>query len=114
MILNQWRKTNGHLKYSRMEQLSILLILEQEVVHIEIEKVMDFYQNVIWLYRLWTEIEECRVCDGCSYELTITYKDNRKKKLTGDLGGGTVDKTVTDFLCTIPEFRDKLDGSENE
>ena len=49
---------------------------------------MDFYQNVIWLYRPWTEIEECRVCDGCSYELTITYKDNRKKKLTGDLGGG--------------------------
>ena len=34
--------------------------------------------------------------------------------MTGDLGGGTVDKTVTDFLCTIPEFRDKLDGSEDE
>lgn len=41
-------------------------------------------------------------------------KDNRKKKLTGDLGGGTVDKTVTDFLCTIPELKGKLDGSEDE
>ena len=46
--------------------------------------------------------------------MTITYKDNRKKKLTGDLGGGTVDKTVTDFLCTIPELKGKLDGSEDE
>ena len=63
-------------------------VLDKETVHIETERVMDFYQNVIWLYRPWTEIEECRVCDGCSYELTITYKDNRKKKLTGDLGGG--------------------------
>ncbi len=34
--------------------------------------------------------------------------------MTGDLGGGTADKTVTDFLRTIPEFRDKLDGSEDE
>lgn len=38
-------------------------------------------------------IIDCRVCDGCSYELTITYADNRKKKMHGDLGGGTVDKT---------------------
>lgn len=76
--------------------------------------VMDFYQNVIGLYRPWTEIEECAVCDGCNYELTITYKDNRKKKITGDLGGGTVDKTVTDFLCTIPELRDKLNGREGK
>lgn len=78
----------------------------------KVEPMVDGYTG--FLYRPWTEIEECRVCDGCSYELTITYKDNRKKKLTGDLGGGTVDKTVTDFLCTIPEFRDKLDGSEDE
>ena len=76
---------------------------------------MNFYQNVIWLYCPWTAIEECRVCDGCSYELTIiTYKDNRKKKMTGDGGEGTVDKTITDFLCTIPELRNKLDGSEDK
>ena len=61
----------------------------------------------------WTEIIECKVCDGCSYELTITYKDNRKKKMHGDLGGGTVDKTVTDFLCTIPEMKEKIDTSED-
>lgn len=27
----------------------------------------------------------------------------------GDLGGGTVDKTVTDFLYTIPEIKIKLE-----
>ena len=89
---------DGTVKYFTYPRAS-RRVLDKEVVHIETEKVMDFYQNVIWLYRPWTEIEECRVCDGCSYELTITYKDNRKKKLTGDLGGGTVDKTVTDFFA---------------
>lgn len=29
--------------------------------------------------------------------------------MNGDLGGGTVDKTVTDFLCTIPEMKIKLE-----
>ena len=85
-------------------------IIDKEMVHIKKDRVADFYQNVIWLYRPWTEIVECRVCDGYSYELTITYKDNRKKKMHGDLGGGTVDKTVTDFLCTIPEMKTKLEG----
>lgn len=54
------------------------------------------------------------MCDGCSYELTITYSDNRKRKMHGDLGGGTVDKTVTDFLCTIPEMKIKLEGEYDD
>lgn len=89
-------------------------VLDKETVYIETERVMDFYQNVIWLYRPWTEIIDCRVCDGCSYELTITYKDKRKKKMTGDLGGGTVDKTVTDFLCSIPEMKIRLEGEDDD
>lgn len=28
----------------------------------------------------------------------------------GDLGGGTVDKIVTGFLCTIPEMKEKIGG----
>lgn len=32
----------------------------------------------------------------------------------GDLGRGTVDKTVTDFLCTVPEMKEKIVGSEDE
>ena len=75
---------------------------------------MDFYQNVIGMYRPWTEIIECEVCDGCSYELIITYSDNRKRKMHGDLGGGTVDKIVTEFLCTIPEMKEKLEGKYDD
>ncbi len=89
-------------------------ILDKEIVHIEKDRIADFYQNVIWLYRPWTEIIECKVCEGCSYELTITCKDNRKKKIHGDLGGGTVDKTVTDFLCTIPKIKIKLEGEYDD
>ena len=105
---------DGTIKYFAYPMRS-RRILDKEIVHIEKDRVMDFYQSVIWLYRPWTEIIECKVCDGCSYELTITYKDNRKKKMHGDLGGGgTVDKTVTDFLCTIPEIKEKIDTSEDE
>lgn len=89
-------------------------VLDKEVVHIKTERVMDFYRKVIWLYHPWTEITECEICDGCSYELTVTYKDNRKKKMHGDLGGGTVDKTVTDFLCTIPEMKVKLEEEDDD
>lgn len=94
-----------YFAYPRVERK----VLDKETVHIETERVMDFYQNVIWLYRPWTEIIDCRVCDGCSYELTITYIDKRKKKMIGDLGGGTVDKTVTDFFCSIPEMKIRLE-----
>lgn len=55
-------------------------VLDKEIVHIEKVRVADIYQNVIWLHRPWTKIIECKACDGCSYELTITYKDNRKKE----------------------------------
>ena len=101
---------NGKIQYFAYPRAS-RRILDKEMVHIKKDRVADFYQNVIWLYRPWTEIIKCQVCDGCSYELTITYKDNRKKKMHGDLGGGTVDKTVTDFLCTIPEMKIKLEGN---
>jgi hypothetical protein len=87
-------------------------VLDKDEVHIEKERVADFYQNVIWLYRPWTEIVDYQVCDGCSYELTITYKDNRKKKLHGDLGGGTVDETVMSFLRKIPEMKEHIEGED--
>ena len=104
---------DGTVKYFAYPRAS-RRVLDKEMVHIEKDSVADFYQNVIWLYRPWTEIIECEVCDGCSYELTITYKDNRKKKMHGDLGGGTVDKTVIDFLCTIPEMKIKLEGEYDD
>ena len=99
---------DGTVKYFAYPRTS-RRILDKEVVHIEKDRVIDFYQNVIRLYRSPTEIIKCEVCDGCSYELTITYSDNRERKMHGDLGGGTVDKTVTDFLCTILEMKIKLE-----
>ena len=104
---------DGTIKYFAYPRAS-RRVLDKEIVHIEKDRVIDFYQNVIWLYRPWTEIIKCEVCDGCSYELTITYKDNRKKKIHGDLGGGTVDKTVTDFLCTIPKMKIRLEGEDDD
>lgn len=89
-------------------------VLDKEVVHIDTDRVADFYHNVIWLYRPWTHIEKHLVCDGGSYELTLIYKDNRKRKMHGDLGGGTVDKTITDFLCTIPAMKARIDEEDED
>lgn len=83
-------------------------VLDKMKVIVPKGKVTDFYNEVIWLYRPWTVIEKCMVSDGSSYELTITYKDNRKRKFHGDVGGGTVDNTVIDFLKTIPELAEKI------
>lgn len=49
-------------------------VLDKEVVHIETKIVMYFYQNVIWLYRPWTEIIDCRVCD--CHRLSLYYPRN--------------------------------------
>lgn len=62
----------------------------------------------------WNMVEECRVCDGCSYRLDITYCDGRKKSHMGDIGGGTIDKLVMDFLESMPEMKDKINESEDE
>ncbi len=59
----------------------------------------------LWLYRPRKKIVECKACNGCSYQLIVICSDNRKRKMYGDLGGGTVDKIVTGFLCTIPEIK---------
>lgn len=64
----------------------------------------------LWLYRPRKKIVECKACNGCSYQLIVIYSDNRKRKMYGDLGGGTVDKIVTGFLCTIPEMKEKIGG----
>ena len=80
--------------------------------YIRLSVMLYVYQGqlleLIWLYRPWTVIEKCMISDGSSYELTITYKDNRKRKFHGDVGGGTVDNTVIDFLKTIPELAERI------
>ena len=106
--------------YDKMEQdvmnlgKEIERLERQAAIDAELSKarVNDFYNQVIWLYRSWTEIVDCRVCDGCSYELTITYKDNRKRKFNGDIGGGTIDETIINFLKSIPEMKQKIEGED--
>lgn len=55
---------------------------------------------------------DCEVCGGCIYEMTITYTDGRKKKLTKDVSGGSIDKTIMNFLCSIPEMKEKINGDK--
>lgn len=41
------------------------------------------------------------VCDGCAYNLQITYADKRKEVLTGDVAGGTFDSILEKFVHDI-------------
>lgn len=49
------------------------------------------------------DIVVCAVCDGCSYNLQITYTDGHKKVIDGDVGGGTFDELLTGFIDSIFE-----------
>ena len=102
---------DGTIKYFAYPRAS-RRVLDKDEIRISSDRVNDFYNQVIWLYRPWTEIVDCRVCDGCSYELTITYKDNRKRKFSGDIGGGTIDETIMNFLKSIPEMKQKIEGED--
>lgn len=87
-------------------------VLDKDATQITPERVIAFYNEIIMLYQPWNIFDEIIVCDGCSYELTITYADGRKKKMHGDIGGGAIDKTVMDFIASIPEMKDKIDVEE--
>ena len=51
---------------------------------------------------LWEKnIIEGQVCDGCSYNLQITYTDKRKEIITGDVAGGTFDSILEKFVRSI-------------
>lgn len=51
---------------------------------------------------LWERnIIEGQVCDGCRYELQITYADKRKEIIKGDVAGGTFDSILEKFFHGI-------------
>lgn len=115
MIEEQWAFdvfSDGRIRYSSYPRAS-RRVLDSAKVSVPREQVRDFFQKVVQILNRPVDIIECKVCDGCSYEFCITYPDNRKKKLYGDLGGGTVDKTVMDFLLSIPEIKEKIE-EDNE
>ena len=98
---------DGEIKYYAYPMNS-RRVLDKDKVQIEEKRVMRFYESLLDAFKPWNMTEECRVCDGCSYQLDITYSDGRKRKHTGDLGGGTIDKLVMDFLGSIPEMKEKI------
>lgn len=107
---NQWVFEifkDGTIKYFAYPRDS-RKVLNKDKVIISTERVQEFYEKLLDALKPWNAAYECRVCDGCSYRLDITYCDGRKKSHTGDIGGGTVDKLVMGFLEYIPEMKDKL------
>ena len=65
-------------------------------------KTMDLFRKFQHMMKeSFTGIIEADVCDGCSYNLQVTYIDNRKKIINGDVGGGTIDGLLMEFLGKI-------------
>lgn len=85
-------------------------VLDKDKVIISIQRVQEFYEKLLDALKPWNAAYECQVCDGCSYRLDITYCDGRKKSHTGDIGGGTVDETIMNFLKIIPGLKKKIEG----
>lgn len=62
-------------------------------------KVIKLYRELQKLVKKFPdELIVGHVCDGCSYELQITYKDNRKEIITGDIAGGDFDELMEMFV----------------
>ena len=64
---------------------------EEKISNQRVYKLACRLQKIIGA-PLWEKnIVEGQVCDGCSYELQITYADKRKEVIKGDVAGGTFD-----------------------
>lgn len=108
---NQWSYDifiDGTIKYCSYP-IKGRKVLDKEIVHIDKARVKKFYDDLLYWFKPWSYAIDAMVCDGCSYELTISYKDGRKKKKRGDVAGSSIDECVMNFLRTIPEFRKSLE-----
>lgn len=68
------------------------------------ENVLRLYNKYQKLFGapLWKKnIMEAQVCDGYGYTLQITYKDGRKRVIEGDIGDGTIDDIMGNYLKKI-------------
>ena len=78
--------------------------VDKETLHISENRKHRLFAELVKALMLdERDILICEVCDGCSYTLQITYMDGQKKVIDGDVGGGTYDKLLTDFLDSIFE-----------
>lgn len=63
------------------------------------KKVIEFYRQLKKVvFADPKDIIIGEVCDGCSFQLQITFCDGRKEIVNGDIGGGTIDELVLHFL----------------
>lgn len=103
---------NGTVNY-KSYPLAGRRVLNKETAKVDAEKIKNFYDELLMLFKPWGYCEDYEVCDGCSYELTITYADGRKRKKKGDVGGGSIDNLVLNFIESIPQFAD-MDEEEED
>lgn len=66
-------------------------------------KLADELQKILGAPLWERRIVEGTVCDGCGYNLQISYADKRKEILTGDVAGGTFDSIMEKFVHAIFE-----------
>ena len=75
-------------------------IKEEESV--STNKILELYRGLQKLVKKYPyELIVGYVCDGCSFELQITYSDNRKEVITGDVGGGDFDELMEKFVHKV-------------
>lgn len=107
---NQWVYdiySNGKIKYCSYPVNRKKIINKFESC-IDVIKVKEFYEDLLFQFKPWSYAIENPVEDGCSYELIITYTSNQTKKHSGDISGGTIDNLVLDFLLTVPDINKTL------
>ncbi len=75
---------------------------EKEIQQASEQQTMCLYRSIQKLVEnSWRDITICSVCDGSSYQLQVSYIDGRKEIFSGDVGGGTVDKLLTEFFTKV-------------
>ena len=102
---------DGTIKYYSYP-LQSRRVLDKDKAVADTAMIQKFYEKLLDALKPWSAAYECQVCDGCSYQIDITYCDGRKRTHKGDIGGGTIDKLIMDFIESIPEMKDKLVESE--
>lgn len=63
-----------------------------------VHKLTESIQNTLGAPLWERSIVDIVVSDGCGYDMQISYTDNRKKKISGDVGGGTFDTLMEEFV----------------
>ena len=77
-------------------------IKEVEVINAKkVYKLAAELQKIIGAPLWESHITRDEVCDGCVYNLQITYADKRKEVLTGDVAGGMLDSILEKFVHDI-------------